>query len=332
MKMRNWLAMLLVGAIAMTSFQSCSKDDEDNTTTPDSGPTEWFRSTVFQGEPVSGAANFVVGNEEFVVGGLLKTREVKADVWAFNGSSWSRKADLPGAARQMAVGFSIDDVGFVGTGYDGNVALKDFYRYDASTNTWTEIAEFPGEASFGAVAFSLGNYGYVGLGGTPTDRTFSDFYRYDPSNDTWSAVETPFAYKKAFAFSFVIDGKAYVGGGFSNNALPEDFYSFDGTTWTALNDLNRSDDSYTYDVRRYNAAAFAIGGNGYVASGRSGSGVVSTVWKYHPAGDFWTNEHQSLPTAREKAVGFVVDGKAYVTTGSNGTSYFDDNWSFVPVR
>lgn len=335
MNKRNWLASLLFGVLAITTFQSCSSDDDTPDTGGDTGPTEWTRATVFPEDPRNGAASFVIGNDEaYVIGGFHSNNNTRFDdVWAFDGQQWTPKADFAGTPRYNAVGFSIDGKGFVGTGYDGSQALNDFYSYDSNTDTWTRIADFPGEARFGAVAFSLGGYGYVGLGSTPTDKTFSDFYRYDPNSDTWTLIPTNFAYKKVYAFAFVIGDRAYVGGGISNNQLPEDFYAFDGTTWTALNNLNRADENYTYDVRRYSSGAFSIGNYGYVVSGRSLGGVISTVWKYNPANDAWTGEHQALlGTARERAVSFSLGGRGYIVTGVNGSTFLDDNWQFLPVR
>lgn len=330
MNKRNWIVLLLVGALAITSFNSCKKEDETKTET---GPTEWTRSTVFDSDPRNGAATFTINNVAYVVGGFMKTNEVLKDNWSFNGTEWTAKAAFTGPARHSAVGFSVAGSGYVGLGYGGDntnslTALKDFYKYNPTTNSWTKIAEFPGEARFGAVAFAIGNKAYVGLGITSTDKTFSDFYEYDPAGDTWKKINTPFAYKKAFAYSFVINNVAYVGGGYSNGVPTDDFYSFDGSTWTPLEALKTT----SIDARRYNSGAFAIGNYGYVVSGRSASGIVSTVWKYDPSAKSWTDKHESLGSAREKAVSFALDGKGYITTGSSGTNFFEDTWKFVPVR
>ena len=328
MNKRNWLVLLLIGAFAITTFNSCKKEED----TEETGETEWTRSHVFIGDPRSGAASFTIDDVAYLVGGFLKTNEVLNDAYSFNGDSWSSRADFIGPARHSAVGFSVSGKGYVGLGYGGEggslEALKDFYRYDPAANSWTKIADFPGEARWGAVAFSLGTYAYVGLGTRSTDKTYSDFYRYDPSADTWSQIETPFSYKKGDAFAFVIGEKAYVGGGFANNDLPGDFYSFDGETWTAEEDLNTE----SYDARRYRAVAFSIGNSGYVVSGRSFSGVVSTVWKYDPSAGSWSDGSEALGSPREKAIGFSLDGVGYITTGVSGTSYLDDTWEFRPVR
>ncbi|MFD2743083.1 MULTISPECIES: Kelch repeat-containing protein [Sphingobacterium] len=338
MKKKNWLALLLVGAIATTSFQSCSKDD-DETVTGDTGPVEWTRSTVAPEDPREGAASFVINDQAYMVGGItsLPSSTRLNDAWAFNGSQWEPRAEFAGGVRNSAVGFAIGNAGYVGTGYDGETALNDFYRFDSASNTWTKIADFPGTPRVEATAFSLGGFGYVGLGRTVGGRTFSDMYRYDPSNDTWTLVPTQFGWTRTGAFAFVIGDRAYIGGGSFNNQLPEDFFSFDGTTWTKLNDLNRSDADQTYDVRRFNTSTFVIGGMGYIVSGRGPAGLVANVWKYNPATDVWTNEHQAIQGAgaREKAIGFALGNRGFISTGSNGTgvsSFFNETLVFTPVR
>ena len=330
MNKKNWLVLFLACAIAITSFNSCKKSEDEVV----DGPTEWTRSIVFKSDHRNGAASFTTNEVAYVVGGFVKNTGVVNDGASFNGNTWSDIADFPGQARQMAVGFAVGDEGFVGTGSTGTEDLADFYKFNTKTGVWTEVAPFPGKARFGAVAFSIGGFGYVGLGSTKSDAKFSDFYKYDPKTDKWTEIEVPFKYKKAFAFSFVIGSKAYVGGGYANStSLPEDFYEFDGTTWKALGDLERSDASYTYDARKYNASAFAIGSNGYVVSGRSGTSITSTVWKYIPSSDSWSDVHQALPAdSREKAVGFAIKGVGYVTTGLNGQFVFDNTYQFVPVR
>lgn len=335
MNKKNWLLLILVCSIAITSFSSCkkNKDNED----VDAGPTEWERSVVFTNDPRNGAASFTINNVAYVVGGFVKNEGAVNDGSSFNGKSWTDIEDFPGTARQMAVGFAIDGIGYVGLGSDGKEDLNDFYKYDptkAKGQQWSKIKDFPGRARYGAVAFTLGGNAYVGLGTTKTDAKFSDFYKYDPKTDEWSQISSSFKYKKAFAFAFVIDGKAYVGGGYANSAnLPEDFYSFDGKEWTALPDLKRDEASFTYDARKYNASSFVIGKYAYVVSGKSGSSITNSVWKFDPSTNSWTNKHQALPAdAREKAVAFTIDGKGYLTTGMNGSFIFDNTWEFTPVR
>lgn len=330
MNKKNWLCLFLAGALTLTAFNSCKKSEDNDTT--DSGPTEWVKSSAFDGDPRSNAASFQIDNTGFLATGILSTNERVKDAWSFNNSIWTKIADFGGETRNLAVGFSIDGKGYIGTGFNGTDALSDFWKYDPTANTWTKIADFPGEARYGAVAFTLGGYGYVGTGATKTQKTLKDFYRYDPTTDSWSVVNTPFENKRVNAFAFVVGNKAYIGGGFDNNTNPEDFYSFDGTSWAKLAPLK--DENATYDLTRQSASTFVIGNYGYVVGGKKAQGTaLNTTWKYDPAKNEWNNIHQSLPqNAREGAVSFSISSKGYLTTGANGSFKFDDTWVFTPVR
>jgi N-acetylneuraminic acid mutarotase len=89
----------------------------------------------------------------------------------------------------MAVGFSIGNKGYVGTGTDdGTTLYKDFWEWDQATNTWLKKDDFGGKARGGAAGFSIGNKGYIGIGGTGStylDSTFQDFWEWDQATNLW---------------------------------------------------------------------------------------------------------------------------------------------------
>ena len=74
--------------------------------------------------------------------------------------------------------FSAAGKGYVGTGYDGEQRINDFWQYDPGTNTWAQKADFGGSARYGAVAFSINDIGYVGTG--YDGNYLKDFWAYDP--------------------------------------------------------------------------------------------------------------------------------------------------------
>ena len=57
------------------------------------------------------------------------------DLWEWNQATnvWTRKADFPGNIRAGAVGFSIGNKGYVGTGSDGISYIMDFWEWDQAT-------------------------------------------------------------------------------------------------------------------------------------------------------------------------------------------------------
>ena len=54
--------------------------------------------------------------------------------------TWTQKADFGGLERYGAVGFSIGNKGYMGTGTDDATFKKDFWEYDPAFNTWTQKA------------------------------------------------------------------------------------------------------------------------------------------------------------------------------------------------
>ena len=66
----------------------------------------------------------------------------------------------------------------MGTGDDGTFT-KDFYAYNAASNSWTAKANFGGSPRYGATAFAVNNFGYVGLGYDTTLQN-ADQWFYNP--------------------------------------------------------------------------------------------------------------------------------------------------------
>jgi hypothetical protein len=67
--------------------------------------------------------------------------------------NWVELSDFDGIPRTDAVGFSIGNKGYIGTGYDGDDRRVDFWEYDITRNTWTQKADLPGVARNGAIGF-----------------------------------------------------------------------------------------------------------------------------------------------------------------------------------
>src|SRR5687767_9687022 len=86
---------------------------------------------------------------------------------------WIQKANFGGAVRGGAVGFSVGNKGYIGTGKDNNpyTCLQDFWEWDQTTNTWSQKASFGGGIRCYATGFSIGNKGYLGTGSTTSTLT-----------------------------------------------------------------------------------------------------------------------------------------------------------------
>lgn len=100
------------------------------------------------------------------------------DTWG----DWSRSFSFGGFPRTGAVTFTIDDVVYVGLGYNIQLdqqdkTLTDFWMY--KDRIWTQIADFPGEGRYGAVAFVVDGKAYVGTGYRPDQNTTTEQYFND---------------------------------------------------------------------------------------------------------------------------------------------------------
>src|SRR5690242_15379753 len=77
---------------------------------------------------------------------------------------WARSSEFEGVVRTEAVGFTINNVEYIGGGYNGNNRMNDFWKFDEASGTWFRVADFPGTARNSAVGFSINGKGYIGTG------------------------------------------------------------------------------------------------------------------------------------------------------------------------
>ena len=115
--------------------------------------------------------------------------------------------------RDLAVGFSIGNKGYVGTGLDINGQTKnDFWEYDPTFDVWTQKKYFGyvgGGACF-AVGFSIGNRGYIGLGAFNYEDAF---WEYDTTTNNWTQKVNFTGTPRSRAVGFSIGNKGYIGTG-----------------------------------------------------------------------------------------------------------------------
>lgn len=315
----------------------------------------WRRMSDLDGVARSCASSFTIDNKGYLCCGYRgSNRDRLKDLWAYDmdGNYWTQCADMPDAAagRHSAVAFALNGKGYVTTGAikEDPYFLADTWEYDPTTDTWQQKDDFLGGIRDGALAFSIGGYGYVGTG--YDDNWLKDFYRFDPNaaeGSQWTVVNGFPGYKRRYGSAFVIDDVAYICLGENNGSLVEDFWKFDGSTWTQLRDIadTNSDEDYDddYAITRYSAVTFVIDNKGYVATGsRSSSGTSSDYWVYYPETDLWygdsdddftpLTEANSGGTSRTQAVSFSTGTRGFVLTGSSGTTYFDDVYELYPYE
>jgi hypothetical protein len=313
----------------------------------------WRRMSDMDGVGRSMACSFTIDGKGYICCGYRgSNKTLLKDCWAYDidGNYWTQCADMPEDAqgRQSAASFALNGKGYITTGTvkEEPIYLCDTWEYDPQTDKWKQKDDFQGGRRMGAVAFSIGDYGYVGTG--YNDNYLKDFYRFDPSapeGKQWETVNGFGGYKRRFAVSFVIDGEAYICCGENNGVTTEDFWKFDGNTWTKLRDISptNSDEDYDddYAIMRYHTVAFVIDGKGYIATGYVG-GATADYWMYDPSTDLWygdidddftpLTEANSGGSSRYGAASFSTGTRGFILSGQSGSYYMDDVYEFFPYE
>ncbi|NIJ44744.1 N-acetylneuraminic acid mutarotase [Wenyingzhuangia heitensis] len=300
-------------------LSSCSDDNDDEL-------GNWVESSSFDGDSRSSAVSFTIGTKGYLITGY-DGDDYLTDNWEYNSDSdfWVEKTSFPGTPRSGAVGFSLNGKGYIGTGYDGDNELNDFWEYDPTTDSWTQKADFPGTARYNAIGFSIGENGYIGTGYDGSEQ--KDFWKYNPTTNTWEQALGFGGQKRQEASVFTINNVAYIVGGVHNGAYEEDFYSFDGTTWKRLTDID--DDDNDHQILFSNSAAISFNGKGYISTGIDNT-ISTKTWVYTPETDTWDDMPNFEGSARQDASAFVFDEKTYVLMGRSSNFYYDDVWEFRP--
>ena len=346
------ILFVLFACIGTSLVSSCTEDDEYTVGV-------WYRRSALDGPARTEAASFVINNEGYICcgykGGSSPTK--LRDLWKYTpveggNGYWTQCADMPTEAgyRSAAVGFAVNGKGYVSTGIDiDSRPLADTWEYNPDSDSWTQKDDFIKEARYGALGFALGNYGYLGTG-YDTSNWYKDFYKFDPnaaSGSQWTVVTGFGGDKRQYGTAFVINNKVYFGFGTNNGSYPDDFWSFDGSTFTRLRDIadTNTDEDYDddYAIVRSGAVAFVIDSKGYVTTGTTGS-LKSDYWVYDPDTDLWSGDSDddytpfallnsgSQGSLRSGATAFTLNNRGFVVAGASGSYRLDDMYELSPYE
>ena len=253
----------------------------------------WQEVAEFPGEGRISAVAFSLEGKGYVGTGFntdLQEEELR-DFWEYNPTedTWTRVSDFGGSARFSAVAFTLNNKGYVGTGYDGSF-LKDFWTYDPTTDTWEQTVSLFGSKRENAIAFVINGIAYVGSG-INNNQFLYDFWAFDPENESWEDLalndddddydEFISAMERDDAVSFIIDDVAYIGTGRGSSSFLANVIAFDPLT-------NRWQDGFTFfeGTSRAAAVGFTLNNKGYIVTGRSGSSRHDDIWEFRPADEF----------------------------------------------
>jgi Secretion system C-terminal sorting domain len=208
--------------------------------------------------------------------------------WDQSTNQWTRKSNYPGAAGGStdsigitwdivgAVGFSIGNKGYIGTGNQHGADYNDFWEFNPATDTWTQKANIGSAGRYGSVGFSIGNKGYIGTGASK-NTLLNDFWEWDQNTNVWMQKANLPGGVRYSAAGFSIGRKGYIGTGLGNGSSYKDFWEWDqaSDTWSQKPDFTGGN--------RCRAVGFSIGKLGYMGTGTDSTNADSKdFWEFNP--------------------------------------------------
>jgi N-acetylneuraminic acid mutarotase len=270
----------------------------------DPATNAWTQKANFGGGQRTTAMGFSIGNKGYLGTGATSPGPFAfdKDFWEYDPAAnvWTRKADYGGLETVGAVGFSIGNKGYVGTGANSSGLTGDFWEYDPVTDAWTRKASFGGGPRYGAVGFSIGNKGYIGTGYDSNGHTLGnrkDFWEYEPATDTWTQKADFGGLARSLAAGFSIGSKGYIGTGDispDRAGFSDDFWEYDPATngWLIK--------AYFGGGERIHASGFNIGSKGYLGFGaftdNPSAPRKNDLWEYTPGAESQIQTHVSTTT------------------------------------
>lgn len=247
----------------------------------------WLKQDPFPGAARTAAVAFVANGKAYVGTGYANNVLFK-DFYEFDptiapgsGLQWRQVADFEGGIRYGALAFAVNETGYVGTGYDESNYLKDMWKYVPANDDWVQVVSVGGSKRTNAFAFVVNGKAYVG-GGKNNGVLQFDLWEYNPELDTWTAKtalddddQPAVTISRELTTTFVINGLAYLVGG-ASSSIDSQVWEYDAATdtWTQKTTFE--------GATRESAVGFAIGGKGYVTTGRNSSARYDDIWQFDP--------------------------------------------------
>lgn len=244
--------------------------------------------------------------------------------------NWIDRSVFDGTPRSSSIAYTLGDKGYMGTGFDGDDYLKDFWVYDINGDFWSQLSDFPGIERSAASSFGIGSSIYVGLG-FDGDFELGDFYQYNVSTNSWSQIADFIDSPRRGAVGFSSDTHGYVGTGFDGDNDKKDFFKYTPSTdsWEEIS-------GFGGDKRR-DASTFEINSEIYLAGGISNGIFARDFWKFNLASETWIrlNDLDDDDTGdgeipRYAAAAFSIGGQGYFACGiANGV--IGSVWAYDPT-
>jgi hypothetical protein len=199
--------------------------------------------------------------------------------------TWLQLPDFPGTERDDGVAVQINGKAYCGTGLLVGFTLgKDFYAFDAASNTWSNIAAMPtGAERQYACAFTYANSFYVFSGSGYSNAVFTDLQRYDVASNTWTALNGKPGNGLIGATCLEFGDKIIiVGGKFQSGSVSDEVweYSISTNSWLQKNNFPFGG--------RWRASGAVLNNIGYLIFGKDNNqSFRKEMYSYNHATDTW---------------------------------------------
>ncbi len=268
----------------------------------------WQQVANFPGAGRSQAVGFSDGKYGYVGTGLDINGAYLADFHLYdpttnkwdtvNSTTAFKVASFGGGARYGACSFTLNNVGYVGTGSNDNTLL-DFYSYSFSGNAWKHIADL-GHKTVGATSFVVNGLGYVVGGADGSGSQSKYFWEYHPDTNGGSWVS-----KRQII-----------------NATDS---SFDDL-YTSIQRQNAVALVIQSPLVNYKQV--------YLMQGQNGS-ALNSCWLWDPPNDQWTLQNPYPGQARLGAVPIQFGNRGFFATGGSSaggtsSSLYDNVVEYLP--
>lgn len=141
----------------------------------------------------------------------------------------------------------------------------------------------------------------------------------------WVQKANVSSFNRYAAMGFEINGKGYLGCGYSNGNGNSDFWEYDpiSNSWTQKANYPGGN--------IWAGSGFSIGNKGYFALGTNGVVFIGTLHEYDPVLNAWTLKAPFPALARQDCFGFSANNFGYIVGGWRSGNYFNDLHKYDPV-
>lgn len=237
---------------------------------------------------------------------------------------WEELAPIP-VRVDDAIGFSIGETGFVGSGRDDGFQYQTaFYKYQSGS--WIAVDPMIGLGRQYASSFSFQTRGCVLTGVGPNDSLMKEMQCYNSLTAQWEIKPDFPGNRRLQASSFTIGNLGFCGGGRSLTETFNDWYRYDESKdqWTQIKN---------FPIPLYECVAFEALGFGFVGLGKDLSGNFSDrFFKYLPLVDEWVEIAPFPGAARIYSLGFELNNAGFICTGlDENYEFINEFWKYDPL-